>query len=91
VAAARIRLDAPSTAYFLNLKTGLRIDLLFDFPIPAADLARRATRTKLRSRIIRVASEDDLLTLKKIARENRASAGDAEDIAFLEGRRRKRR
>jgi hypothetical protein len=91
VAAARLRLDAPSTAYFLNPKTGLRIDLLFDFPIPAADLARRATRTKLRSRIFRVASEGDLLTLKKIARANRSSAGDAEDIAFLEGRRRKRR
>ena len=38
-----------------------------------------------------VASEADLLRLKKIARAHRASPGDAEDIAFLEARRMPRR
>jgi hypothetical protein len=90
VAAVRLRLDAPSSAYFLNPETGLRIDLLFDFPVPAATLAKRATRTKIRARVLRVASESDLLRLKKIARDNRVSAGDAEDIAFLDARRAKR-
>jgi hypothetical protein len=87
VAGTRLRLDAPASAYFFNPDTGLRIDLLFDFPIPAATLARDATLTKVRSRVLRVASEADLLRLKKIARERRTSPGDAEDIAFLEARR----
>ena len=91
VAAARLRLDAPASAYFLNPETGLRIDLLFDFPLPAASLAEHATRVKARSAVLRVASEADLLRLKKIARAQRSSPGDAEDIAFLEARRAKRR
>lgn len=89
VAAARLRLDSPSSAYFLNPETGLRIDLLFDFPLPAATLARRAATRKIRSKVWRVASEADLLRLKAIARADRSSPGDAEDIAFLEARRKK--
>jgi hypothetical protein len=91
VAAARLRLDAPASAYFLNPETGLRVDLLFDFPLPAAALARRATTVKVRSRAWRVASEADLLRLKRMARASRSSPGDAEDIAFLEARRARRR
>jgi hypothetical protein len=90
VAASRLRIDAPSSAYFYDSETGLRIDLLFDFPIPAATLAKRATPTRVRSRLVHVASEADLLRLKKIARDRRSSSGDAEDIAFLEARRAKR-
>jgi hypothetical protein len=56
-AGTRLRLDAPASAYFFNPDTGLRIDLLFDFPIPAATLAADATLTKVRSRVLRVASE----------------------------------
>ncbi len=91
VAAARLRLDAPASAYFLNPETGLRVDLLFDFPLPAAALARRATTVKVRSRAWRVASEADLLRLKRMARASRSSPGDAEDIAFLEAHRARRR
>jgi hypothetical protein len=91
VAVSRLRLDAPASAYFLHPETGLRIDLLFDFPLPAAELAKSARRTKIRARALRVASEDDLLRLKKIACERRSAPGDAEDVAFLEARRRKRR
>ena len=88
VAAIRLRLDAPASAYFFNPRTGLRVDLLFDFPIPAATLAARATRTKVRARLFQVASEQDLLRLKRIAKARRSSPGDAQDIAFLEARRR---
>jgi len=88
VASIRLRLDAPTSAYFLNPRTGLRIDLLFDFPIPAATLAARATRMKIRARLFHVASEQDLLRLKRIAKARRSSPGDAQDIAFLEARRR---
>lgn len=87
VAAIRLRLDAPASAYFFNAETGLRIDLLFDFPIPAGKLAERATRTKIRAHVFDVASEQDLLRLKRIAKAERSAPGDAEDIAFLESRR----
>ena len=85
VAAARLRLDAPASAYFLNPGSGLRIDLLFDFPLPAALLARRAITVKARSRTLRVASEADLLRLKKLASAHRASPGDAEEDRFPRG------
>jgi hypothetical protein len=87
VASIRLRLDAPSSAYFFNTKTGLRVDLLFDFPIPAATLAEHATRTTISSHVFHIASEQDLLHLKRIARAGRSAPGDAEDIAFLEARR----
>lgn len=86
VAAARLRLDAPASASFYNRRTGLRIDLLFDFPIDAAALSSRARRMKVRSHVLNIASEEDLLALKKIAAAARSAPGDAEDIAFLQAR-----
>lgn len=86
VAAIRLRVDSPSSAYFFNRSTRLRIDLLFDFPIPAADLMKRATRMKIRSGVLHIASEKDLLRLKQIARADRSVAADAQDIEFLEAR-----
>jgi len=90
VAAIRLRLDAPTSAYFSHPATGLRVDLLFDFPVAAAQLAGRARRLTVQSRSLLVASEDDLLHLKQIARANRTAPGDAEDIVFLEARRDRR-
>lgn len=87
VAAIRLRLDAPASAYFFNAETGLRVDLLFDFPIPAAKLAEQATRIRIRAQLFDIASERDLLRLKRIAHATRSAPGDAEDIAFLESRR----
>jgi hypothetical protein len=84
VAASRLRVDAPPTAYFYNPTTGLRVDLLFDFPISAATLAERSTRVRIGRHGLRVASESDLLQLKKTAAARRQAPGDAEDIAFLE-------
>lgn len=91
VAAIRLRLDAPASAYFLNAETGLRVDLLFDFPLPAAKLAEHATRIRIRTQVFDVASERDLLRLKRIAKAARSAPGDAEDIAFLESRRKSSR
>jgi len=87
VAAIRLRLDTPDSAYFFERKTGLRVDLLFDFPVPAARLAPGATRFKVRSHEFAVAAEADLLELKRIAQKGRSFAGDAQDIEFLEARR----
>jgi hypothetical protein len=86
VAAIRLRLDVPTSAYFFNAETGLRVDLLFDFPISAATLAEHATRIKIRSHVLDIASEQDLLRLKMIAKADRSAPGDTEDIAFLEAR-----
>ena len=47
----------------------------------------RATRTKIGAQVFSIASESDLLRLKMIARAARSAPGDAEDIAFLESRR----
>ena len=86
VASIRLRLDSPDSAHFFNRKTELRIDLLFDFPIPAAELARGAKRTRVHFKTLRVASEDDLIRLKEIANADRHSARDIEDLAFLKAR-----
>jgi hypothetical protein len=83
VAHARLTIDEPSSAFFQHPTTGLRIDLLFDFPVPASDLATRAKRTKLRSHVFHVASAEDLLQLKSAAAKGRSVSGDAEDIAYL--------
>ncbi len=86
VAAARLRLDTPVNASFFDPATRLRIDLLFDFPMAAAMLAERAVRRTIRSVVLHIAGDDDLLHLKRMALADRSSASDAQDIAFLEAR-----
>jgi hypothetical protein len=86
VAATRLRLDTPVNASFFDPVTRLRIDLLFDFPITASLLAERAVRRTIRSVVLHIAAEADLLQLKRIALADRASASDAQDVAFLEAR-----
>ena len=91
VATARLKIDAPSSAYFYNAETDLRVDLLFDFPLEAAALSSRATRMKIQSHLFEIASAADLLELKKIAAAARSFPGDAQDIAFLESHLARRR
>ena len=55
--------------------------------MPAAMLAAHAMRTAIRSHVFDIASEPDLLRLKRIAKAARSAPRDAEDIAFLESRR----
>lgn len=86
VAASRLEIDRPATAYFYGPRSGLRVDLLFDFPIAAATLARRAPRVRIGRHSLHVADERDLLELKKLAIADRDAPGDAEDLAFLERR-----
>ena len=86
IATARLAIDEPASAYFYDPERLLRIDLLFDFPLPAAELAERAIRTKVAGHVFAIAAEPDLLALKRIAMSARAFAGDAQDVAFLEAR-----
>lgn len=85
VAATRLKLDSPSSAYFFHPKKEIKIDLLFDFPFPAKEAAGRAPKTKIKSRFLRVASIEDLLRLKELAYADRHSAKDAQDLDFLRG------
>jgi hypothetical protein len=87
IAATRLRLDQPEGAFFYNAETGLRIDVLFDFPIPARELATRSVPARTPAGVLQVASEPDLLRLKQIARSGRALSTDEQDIAFLEARK----
>jgi len=88
VASVRLRIDTPASASFYSMNTGLRVDLLFDFPVPAADLITHATRLTIRGQSVLMASEDDLLRLKRAATAARSVPGDTDDIAFLESRKR---
>jgi hypothetical protein len=87
VASVRLRLDTPASASFFSWSTGLRVDLLFDFPLPAADLVTHARRLTIRGQSLLIASEDDLLRLKRTAAAARSVPGDDDDIAFLESRK----
>lgn len=87
VASVRLRLDRPGSAFFWHHRRRLRVDLLFDFPMAAAELAERATWVKAGTHSIRTAAEADLLDMKKRALAERKFAGDAQDIEFLEARR----
>jgi hypothetical protein len=87
IAATRLRADQPDSVFFFNAETGLRIDVLLDFPLSAHELAARAVPARTSTGVLKVASEADLLRLKQIARANRSLATDEQDIAFLEARK----
>jgi len=83
VAAARLRIDRPRSAYFYRRDLNLRVDLLFDFPIPAHEVRGRSTRKKIRSHLFHIAGRDDLIRMKEIAARDRTVASDAQDLEFL--------
>jgi len=83
VATARLKLDQPRSVFFYNWKTGLRVDLLLDFPLATRDIADRAAKIGKGPRALRVASPEDLLRLKEVAYADRKLAADAQDLEFL--------
>lgn len=83
VAAIRLKMDSPDSVYFYKEKNGLRVDLLFDFPLKAADLVKEANKKKISSYVFYIASKKDLIRLKKIAKSKRSHPGDIEDLEFL--------
>lgn len=88
IAKVRLQLDKPVSCYFYNFKTDLKIDLLFDFPIPAAELLKEAHKKKIGKQSFAIASEKHLLQLKQIAKKSRKKSGDGDDIEFLQKRSR---
>jgi len=83
VAAARLKIDKPKSAFFYNRDRGLKIDLLFDFPISAEKVRANALKKKVKSYTFLVASKADLVQLKRIAADNRGFSSDKLDIEFL--------
>lgn len=83
VAGARLRTDRPKSAYFYNARLGLRVDLLFDFPISACAVRQRSTRRKIQSYSFHIASTRDLIRMKEIAATDRKSSTDLQDLEFL--------
>ncbi len=84
VAAARLRIDRPKSAYFYNQELGLRVDLLFDFPMDARAVRLRSTRRKIQSYAFHIASTPDLIRMKRIAAGDRHLSTDLQDLEFLE-------
>lgn len=83
IAVAKLKMEQPSSLFFSNPRTGLRVDLLLDFPLPAHQVAQRAAKVRLGSGGLRVAAPEDLMQLKEIAYADRRSASDAQDLEFL--------
>jgi hypothetical protein len=83
VAAARLKREKPRSVFFYDWKTGLRVDLLLDFPLATRGIAERAARIGRKPRVLRVAAPEDLLRLKVIAYADRKSTADAQDLEFL--------
>ncbi len=83
IAVAKLKKETPRSLCFCNPKTGLRVDLLLDFPLPAHRVALRAEKVKVGSGGLRVASPEDLMQLKEIAYADRRSASDVQDLEFL--------
>jgi len=83
VASLKIDEEHPQSLSFFAWKTGLRVDLLLDFPLSARDLAGPATKVAFPSGHVRIAAPPDLLKLKEIAHADRKSPSDASDLEFL--------
>lgn len=84
IARMRARTDRPLSLFFYNRATGLRIDLLLDFPLPAHELLPRANTVTVQSYKLCIASREDLLRLKEIAYQDRHEGIDLQDIQFLQ-------
>lgn len=83
VASARLRIDRPRSASFYNRAIGLRVDLLFDFPVGAREVRRRSTRRTIQSYSLHIASTRDLIRMKEIAAAARGLSSDLQDLEFL--------
>ncbi len=83
VASVRLRIDRPKSAYFYNRALGLRVDLLFDFPIPAREVHKRSTRRTIQSFAFHIASKRDLVRMKEVAASSRGFSSDRQDLEFL--------
>lgn len=85
-ATAHVAKSDVNVAFFWHPADRIRLDILFDFPIPAKELIANAERVKLCGGEIEVfrASPRDLKNLKSISYNYRRHPKDLRDIEFLE-------
>lgn len=83
IAKARLEMDAPDNAFFFNVKTGLRIDFLFDFPMKSEELFEDSNHVKIDGYDFHIASKKHLIQLKEMAAEDRGKPSDFSDLEFL--------
>jgi len=83
IAAVRLKMDAPDSAFFYYPEKDFKVDILIDFPLPAREIAEKSMTIKVKKYPIRIASTEDLIRLKEIAYADRKSASDAQDLEFL--------
>jgi predicted nucleotidyltransferase len=83
IAVTKVKAQELRTLPFFDWKSTLRVDLLLDFPVPAREVIKRATRVNLPTGMIRVASREDLIRLKEMAYRDRKKSTDAQDLEFL--------
>ncbi len=80
----QLRIDRPKSASFYNPRLGLRVNLLFDFPIGAREVRQQSTRRKIQSYSLHIASKRDLVRMKELAAAARGLSSDLQDLEFLE-------
>ena len=83
VAVIKVTGTRPKSLFFYRAKGRLRVDLLFDFPIPAHEVSARAVPVTFLDRKVKVAAPEDLLRMKETARQERNIPSDLQDIEFL--------
>ena len=83
IASVRLRMDKPKSVYFYNHSLALKVDLLFDFPVPAQGVRQRSAQKKIQSYSFRIACRADLIAMKEIAARDRKLSSDLQDLEFL--------
>lgn len=85
--AGHLRRADPTVAFFWHPEARLRVDLLFDFPVEAAKLGRRARRVRLEPPGVEIAaaSAEDLRDLYRTSYNYRRQPKDLRAFEFLEG------
>lgn len=85
VAAVRVVMDDPDSAFFWKRDANLRVDLIFRLSISAEDLVSRARRIPLPGGVkLLLASPEDLARLKRASlRDNPKRVSDMQDLIFL--------
>ncbi|MEK8022614.1 MAG: nucleotidyl transferase AbiEii/AbiGii toxin family protein [Candidatus Hydrogenedentota bacterium] len=83
IAALKCKEEKPDALFFYHPKRDVRLDVLLDFPAPAAELRRRAVISDDADNPISVASRPDLRWMKEKAYRDRGASRDAMDLLFL--------
>ena len=75
--------EKPTSAFFINPYMDLKIDVIFDYPIPAKKLLKDATQFKVGRHTFWIAYKTHLLQLKQLAVSSRGDSRDVQDLEFL--------